>query len=366
MESWLASLRRRRPWLAVSVGIARDGEQQFEAFGDCSADSVFAIASITKTFTALALAQMALDGLVRLEAPVRDYLDAEELSTVAPSEREITLLDLATHHSGLPQMPHNRPSKDFRDPFLGFTADDLYATVRKQGLAAPRQAAYKYSNLGYKILGLTMTRAAGRDFAALMHRYVLDPLQLQETTFADPPALVQGRNLWGNRTPVWHFEDAMAASGGLRSTVQDVLRYLQAYLAPPPELADAMEMVQRPVHQLASGAFVGLGWHGSPAGAMWHNGALTGFCSFASFDGPSQTACVVLANQFTPPHSIADDVGMNVGRVMHGDRVLSVRGEPSATLRAKHIALRVAGPVRTAGEWTRRKRGKKPAPPASH
>ena len=68
-------------------------------------DSIFEIGSITKTFTGLVLARMVEQGKVRLDEPVRELLPP---GTVAkPPGREITLLDLATQHSGLPQMPDN-------------------------------------------------------------------------------------------------------------------------------------------------------------------------------------------------------------------------------------------------------------------
>ena len=288
-----------------------------------------------------------VEGAVRLDAPVREYLDAEQLSTVPPAAREITLLDLATHHSGLPQMPVRRPSKDFRDPFLGYGPEHLYLALRLRGLAVPADAKYQYSNFGYKLLGMALCHVTGRNFADLLADFILMPLGLTETTVDDPPALLQGHDLLGHRTPAWHFEGAMAASGGLRSTSRDVLRYLLACLDPPDEMAEAMALVQRPVHRLAEGGFVALGWHGNGAGAMWHNGALTGFSSFATFDHAARTACVVLVNQFTPPDSIADGVGLNVGRWLGGEPTQPVAGNSPIALKMKHLLLRGLTPIRT-------------------
>jgi CubicO group peptidase (beta-lactamase class C family) len=353
MESWLAPLLKKRPWLAVSVGILRRDQTQMENFGACSDDSVFAIASITKTFTALALARLAVAGVVRLDAPVREYLDGLELGPAVYGDDEVTLLDLATHHSGLPRLPGKRTSKDFRDPFALCDAAAMYASLRKHGLAVPEKAKYGYSNFAYGVLGHALGRAAGTDFAGLMEQQICRPLGLRHTTLADPPALVQGRDLLGMKTPVWHFQDAMAGGGALRSTTADVLRYLRACLDPPAEFAEAMTLVQRPVHKLGDGGSVGLGWHLNAAGVPWHNGALYGFSSFATFNPKSGVAYVVLANQLTPPHPIADEVAANIGRTLRGQPTLPVKGQPGLLGQYRYGVLLATNPLRRAARMLR-------------
>ena len=89
----------------ATVGVWARGRQQVFAYGTAKPDSIFEIGSITKTFTALALAQLVTEGKVRLDEPVRDLLPPD---TAEPSDfAAITLLDLATHRSGLPTWPRN-------------------------------------------------------------------------------------------------------------------------------------------------------------------------------------------------------------------------------------------------------------------
>jgi CubicO group peptidase (beta-lactamase class C family) len=346
MESWLAPLLQQRPWLAISVGILRNGAEQLEHFGACEAGSVFAIASITKTFTALALARLSLEGVVSLDAQVREYLDSSQLPPLAAGQLEITLRDLATHHSGLPRLPDKRRAKDFRDPFAFCEERGLYATLRAHGLAAPVAAKYEYSNFAYGVLGFALARAAGVTYGELIEQTICGPLGLRETTLADPPRLVQGRDLLGLKTPIWHFQDAMAGGGALRSTTEDVLRYLRGYLDPPPELAEAMALVQRPVHKLGDGGSVALGWHLNAAGVPWHNGALYGFSSFATFRRETGVAYMVLANQLTPPHAIADEMAANIGRTLRGEPTRPITGRAGLLGKYRYGVMLATNPLR--------------------
>src|SRR5262249_21003856 len=87
------------------VGVAHHGVRRIFAYGTAQPDSIFELGSLSKTFTGLLLAQMVVQEKLTLDEPVRSLLPP---GTVArPSAREINLLDLATHHSGLPGMPDN-------------------------------------------------------------------------------------------------------------------------------------------------------------------------------------------------------------------------------------------------------------------
>ena len=101
--------------VGLAIGVLKHGERRVFTYGAAKPDSLFEIGSISKTFTGLILARMVAEGKVRLDEPVRELLPA---GTVAkPAGEEITLLDLATHHSGLPPMPDNFPPADLGQPF---------------------------------------------------------------------------------------------------------------------------------------------------------------------------------------------------------------------------------------------------------
>ena len=102
----------------LAIGVVTHGVRRVFTYGTAKPDSIFEIASVTKTFTALALARMGEEGKVRLHEPVRELLPPGTVDK--PSGREITLLDLATQHSGLPRMPAGFSPAGSDDPFAGF------------------------------------------------------------------------------------------------------------------------------------------------------------------------------------------------------------------------------------------------------
>ena len=100
----------------IVVGIFDHGKRKIFAYGTAKPDSIFEIGSVTKTFTGLALAQMVEQKSVTLDEPVRELLPPGTVSKPA-SGPEITLLDLATQHSGLPRLPDNLRPKVQSDPY---------------------------------------------------------------------------------------------------------------------------------------------------------------------------------------------------------------------------------------------------------
>ena len=96
------------------IGVLDHGERRILTYGTAHADSIFEIGSITKTFTGLVLAQMVVQKKVSLNEPVRALLPPGFAGK--PSPHEITLLDLATQHSGLPRMPRQFQAQKSSQP----------------------------------------------------------------------------------------------------------------------------------------------------------------------------------------------------------------------------------------------------------
>lgn len=131
------------------------------------ADGRLEIGSVTKTMTATLLALLA-DGTLRLDDEVGRFL-------AAGANGGITLLQLATHTSGLPRMA---PNVDVRqadpvNPFAGFTAEQAEEGLREAVLAGHR---HLYSNFGYQLLGLVLERATGSGYPLLLAERLLHPL----------------------------------------------------------------------------------------------------------------------------------------------------------------------------------------------
>ncbi|WP_405443848.1 beta-lactamase family protein [Streptomyces avidinii] len=291
-------------------------------------DTLFEIGSVTKTFTALALARLASAGAVGLDEPLGDLLPD---GTHVPSRdgRQISLQHLATHTSGLPRLPRGmllrfllRPSTP--DPYVGCTADVLLTGLARTRLGAAPGKRFRYSNLGAGLLGLALARRAGTDYETLITREICAPLGMMDTvvTVDDPGSersqrSAQGHDRRGRPTTPWNLAD-LAGAGALRSTATDLVAFVRAQLDTgpvPAELAEAIRLSRSVEHRTSPFAWVHLGWmahrlHARQGGHLqiWHNGGTGGFSSFAGFDPEKQLAVIALGNTQRPVDRPAFDL----------------------------------------------------------
>jgi len=242
-------------------------------------DTVFEIGSITKLFTSLLLTDMAQRGLISLDDPVARYLP----STVRMPERNgraITLVDLATHTSGLPRMPENFNPRNPNNPYNDYTVELLYQFLSNYSLTRDIGSQFEYSNLGYGILGLALARRADMDYESLVRSRICVLLGMNDTQITLTPEM-KARLAVCHDDPLkpvvnWGVP-ALAGCGALRSTVNDLLIFLSANLgltrSPLAPAMAAQLKLRRPDRQ--GGKETGLGWTISSSNGkefIWHNG----------------------------------------------------------------------------------------------
>ena len=163
--------------VGIVVGIANRDTSRFISYGTFNGpgtphvteDTVFEIGSVTKTFTATVLAEMVVRGEVALEDSVAQYLPPE-VRLPSRNGQTITLLDLATHTSGLPRFPANINPGDGANPFADYTQQQLYAFLSSYVLPRDPGEQYEYSNLGMALLGHALARRAGKPVRSLGRR----------------------------------------------------------------------------------------------------------------------------------------------------------------------------------------------------
>lgn len=241
--------------VGLAVGVVYRGRPYTLGYGRVSpdspeapdADSLFEIASITKTFTATLLAEMAARGEVSLKDPLRKHMP-EGVAVPDYRGREIDLVHLATHLSGLPGAPPNITWADDGDPWGKYTEAELYQAISQVRLRAAPGARGEYSNFGMGLLGNALGRVHGGGYEAAVVERICEPLGMQDTRIWLTPAqearFVPGHT-GGKPTPHW-TTPALPGCGALRSTVRDMLRYLSGYLGDAPSpLKEAMEECRR-------------------------------------------------------------------------------------------------------------------------
>jgi serine-type D-Ala-D-Ala carboxypeptidase/endopeptidase len=299
--------------VGIVLGIRWQGETWTFARGRIGADrpgspgldTIFEIGSVTKVFTATVLADMVEEGLVGLDDPVRRYLPAGVELPVRG--RPITLADLATQTSGLPRLPPGllRRSRGQRsNPYAGFTELDLQRTVARTRLKSSPGGKPRYSNFGFGLLGYVLALRSKQPFEQLVRDRVCRPLGLANTRIAIPTEararFADGHNRRGKQVPHWDL-GALAGAGALRSTVSDLLRFLELQLQPSStRLGRAAEATHEPrAHR--GRLSQSLGWaqlplRGDSRQMIWHNGGTGGFRSFVGFVKESEAGVAVLSN----------------------------------------------------------------------
>jgi len=312
----------------LAIGILKHGERRVITYGAAKADSLFEIGSITKTFTGLILARMVAQGKVRLDEPVRELLPA---GTVAkPSGAEITLLDLATHHSGLPRMPDNFHPADPDNPYADYDTQKLYAYLTKHGVAKPPDARFDYSNVGVGLLGQALAVRDGRSYPDLLREEITGPLGMADTVVKlsaeQQRRFLQGYSERHNRVHAWDL-DAVAGAGGIRSTAGDMLTYLEANLHPEKygSLTGALVSSHRIREGVGHGVEIALAWmHNDESGTYQHGGATAGFTTDAFFNPQEDCAAVVLLNS-GPNRLLAPSmIGEHIRQRLSGEPAISL------------------------------------------
>ena len=319
----------------VAIGVYRNGIRHTFAYGAAKPDAIFEIGSITKSFTGLALAQMAVQGKVRLDQPVRELLPA---GTVAkPQAAEITLLDLITHHSGLPSWPDNPNSPQSDNPYPNYRAAQLYEFIAKHGVTKPTDTSFQYSNLGVGLLGQGLANRAAMTYSNLIASEITEPLRMHDTVIR-PSIEQQARLIQGHpdiHVPAdWWDRDALAGAGGLRSTADDMLTYLEANLHPESVVGKSRSTATLPtaiaLSQEPQAAFedmkIALGWLYDPeSGRYWFDGATNGFSAYAFFDPKRDCAAVVLMNTAPDPRgSFVERLAEYIRERFSGEKAISL------------------------------------------
>lgn len=299
--------------VGIVVGVVEPNGRRVIAYGNLAnddprtvdGDTIFEIGSISKVFTSLLLADMVNRKEVALDDPAAKYLP-EDVRMPDRSGKSITLLDLSTHTSGLPRLPGNMKPKDLRNPYAGYTVDDLYQFLSSYELARDPGFEFEYSNLGAGLLGHLLANRAGTDYESLIGNRITRPLNMPDTRIALSSSMKQrmatGHN--GMLAPVANWDlPTLAGAGALRSSTNDMLTFLEAILgykkSPLARAMNAMLEVRRPLGK----STIGLGWmivsaHGREIAA--HDGGTGGFCTWVGYDPKERVGVVVLSNAATP------------------------------------------------------------------
>jgi D-alanyl-D-alanine-carboxypeptidase/D-alanyl-D-alanine-endopeptidase len=300
----LVDVEKRAPGIVVGM-IADDPQERWVVgYGRLSAtdervpdgDTVFEIGSVTKVFTGILLAQAVVNGEVKLDDPISMYLPE---GVVAPEYegRSITLLDLATHTSGLPREAGNLSA------YSNYTLDQMYAYLSGYRLTRASGSTFEYSNYGFGLLGNLLVRRAGQaDYEALLLDRITGPLGMDSTRIVLTPEMssrLAAPHMSYSVATISLNMPTLAGCGAIRSTANDMLTFLAANMGlTDTELQPAIQLANTPQRPWPGSGYIGLGV-GVPEtgqGMHCHTGGTLGYSSYLAWDPQRKIGVVVLAN----------------------------------------------------------------------
>ncbi|NLA67732.1 MAG: serine hydrolase [Gammaproteobacteria bacterium] len=267
--------------------------------GRVGPDSAFEIGSVSKTMTSTVLAKLILEGKGSLDDPLSDWLPGDT-DVPAFEGQQILLRHLVTHTSGLPALPSRMAPADPADPYADLTPRDLLASLGDATLSRAPGSRFEYSNFASMVLSYAVARRAGLDMETLLRQALFDPLGMEGAYVARRPDGVRaatGHAANGLPTPAWTFATDLAGVGGVRATLDDMVRYVQANLEPEETpLQEAIELAHAPVGAQPPMA---MNWMLLPVEGrtvLVHEGATGGFSSFVSVDREARRGVVILSD----------------------------------------------------------------------
>lgn len=238
-----------------AVGIDRAGQPRFtRAFGEADLEydipnrpeTIFEAGSISKQFTAAATVLLALDGKLKLEDDVRKYVP--ELPTY---ERPITIRHLLNHTSGLRDWGNIEDLAGWPRGSRAYTHDHVLDILQHQrALNYPPGDKYSYTNSGFNLLAIIVSRVSGMPFATFSRERLFKPLGLTSTQWRDDfRRVVKGRaQAYSQENGQWELEmpfEDVHGNGGLLTTVSDLLTWTAMLEHPTPQwkaMVDSMHV----------------------------------------------------------------------------------------------------------------------------
>ena len=338
-EAWMETTRHTRSLPRISVGIVHQNKLVYsKGFGAAdiisgtpiTPDSLFSVASVTKSFTSIAIMQLVQGGVIGLNDPIVSVIpELYDLNSPHEEIERINLFALLTHTSGLP-MNHAYPLNE-SSPVIE-ELDSLLSGLEAQKLLFPPNTREHYSNLGLNIAGIALERLTGMKYSDYVQEKVLSPIGMNSSSFKTELSedLVTGYTslLEAGRQPNAFSEIGAAIglpSAGLRTSVKDLAQFLiwnfatlerQYSQVLDSETLAYMQrihwaqldfvlpsIIQKAVNRLSDsfdigGAGLGFSRDGN---LVMHGGGFDGYLSEIILDRENEIGIIVLANSSDAP-----------------------------------------------------------------
>lgn len=318
----------RTPGIAIGVVNAQEEFNYFFgtknlATGEAIDElTYFQIASLTKTFTATMLAEMALNNDLSLDDQANDWLPGS-LQIPESFETPVRMKHLLNHTSGLEREPVEVTGESYYEFDQGFLGSYLENTQ----LIFEPGTDYEYSNTGFGLAGIIAEQHYQRAYKEVVKNRVFSTLGMNYTicNWADANSENIAVDYFGSRQADYeNYSEAFAGAYAIKTNLHDMMIYLNAQLNYEfTSLAEPIALTREPTYELpklsdnneVKSKQIGLGWitvnFNDGKQYIYHNGALAGSAAFLGFNPETKEGVVVLINGFCPGNE-QDRIGFEI------------------------------------------------------
>jgi CubicO group peptidase (beta-lactamase class C family) len=280
------------------------GYAKFEKDVPADTDNIYRIGSITKTFTAALLMLLVEDGKIKLDDPVENYLPEVKKLVGYNQEHKITFRQLASHTSGLNREPDMKGAD--AGP-LDQWEEKVLTCITKTSFRSKPGDQFWYSNIGYAILGLALSRATGVPYIQMVQQRIFAPLKMNNTFFSLPDNkmayLAEGNSNGGNKNntaqPLAELKGRgyKVPNGGIYSTPRDMAKFAMALTGDAKLLsAQSRKQMQEVPPGGKNYGFALRVYKDQGLDMMEHDGSVPGYVAEMAIDKSSDYAVILMRN----------------------------------------------------------------------
>lgn len=280
-----------------------------KSFGKADENTIYRIGSITKSFTGVLLLKLHQEGILNINDPIENYLPEIKNLVDYDKHPSITFVQLASHTSGLDRESRNR---DANFGAVNEWESKVLAAIPQTRFRFSPDERFSYSNIGYAILGLAMSQAAGKSYVKLIQEYILEPLEMTNTYFEIPDNKKQylAKGMAGGPTAELNEKLPLeehngrgyrVPNGGLYSTPNDMTTFMKACMGFSEILSDEnlkrIQTTQTPTKRLRSNYSFGFDlYEDQGIVTIGHGGSTPGYSAHFEFEKNSMYGIVIMRN----------------------------------------------------------------------
>ncbi|MFT5835666.1 MAG: CubicO group peptidase (beta-lactamase class C family) [Sulfurimonas sp.] len=312
IDTYIKEVQNKANIPAISIGIIKDDslvyKKSYSKDENVSADSLFYIGSLTKSFTALAIMQLVEDGKINLDNPVKKYLPWFEIQNMQ-SVNKITIQTLLNQTSGFSTYEGLKNFDNWDSS--SFALEKTIRALKGVRLASKPSTTFQYSNINYQILGLVIQKITGLSYNDYIKENIFNRLDMKNSFASlkniDAKQITQGHRLWFGEAieSDFPFSTVMLPAGYIISNVEDMSKYLIAqlnhgiYKKEQVFSSSMIKQIQTPSATIIKDKFhYGFGWFvdTNKELSLSHMGSVPGYTSNVIMYPQEKLALVVLTN----------------------------------------------------------------------